>query len=828
MRGDTLRGLLRLRQIFFCLFTMWGLASLSGMEVAPDLRKIDPFAIVSEEPAIVAAQTRAAGVRGRQPLPLPVFVHLRSGNPVFPGKIRSLGGEASKVHARLYTGAIPRDAARYISRWPEVSYIEADRLARPLLDVSGPAVLTDVVHQGTPDWPPPFNTAGVTGAGVFVGVVDSGLSGAHLDFHATGQGTPLRVLHTYVSPQLPVSRSDPLADEDGHGTHVTGIAAGNGVSSSGTYTGMAPDADILFGKTSFFTSLTFAGNNSTAVAVNISLGTVMGPHDGTSGFESGIDSLAAGPPGSRRIVAVSAGNELDNDEHFQVTLPPFGSTTATVIFAGLSSTSVEVWADGDDRYNVTATMGTESVFVLSGSSGSSAQGGISVSNGVSQPLNGATLISVFFLPVSSGDRASIRLQRTRNGGTGKVDAYVDSFDGSFTTAVGAGTITEPANGENVIAVGSYNTKIGGGSGPVGDISTFSSLGPTRDGRIKPDLSAPGSLVYSARSFEATFAPIEIAANDNYVIMQGTSMAAPHVTGIATLVWESNPGLTGAQVRERLLRTADPPPDGSSVPNTTWGRGTVNALRAVTETVAGISGPLKGLPNQALALRADEASSGPFGNPVAFAWAAPGATVAPPAGPSTTFTASAPGDYTVTLTATPGSAPSNIATATIHVNNLPVAVIDGPASDNTGLPVTFSGSGSSDPDGQGLTFRWVLVTRPAGSGASLPAINVPEVTFTPDIGGTYEIGLRVNDGLDDSSLAVKTYSALGGSASGSGGGGGGGCAIGIRTSDHVRASSLASLLMILFPFLVLRFRTTGYRLRHVRRRATAKRNKGCVS
>ncbi|MGB3097432.1 MAG: S8 family serine peptidase [Candidatus Deferrimicrobiaceae bacterium] len=807
---------MRLRKISLCLFAMWGVASLSGMEVAPDLRKIDPLALVSEEPAIVAAQTRVAGVRERKPLP--VFVHLRSGNQVFPGKIRSLGGEAVKVHARLYTGAIPRDAARYVSLWPEVAYIEADRLAYPMLDFSGPAISADTVHTGSLAWPSPFDN-GVTGAGVFVGVVDSGLSGAHPDFHTAGQETPLRVPHTYVSPQLPVSQSDPLADEDGHGTHVTGIAAGNGFASSGTYTGMAPDADILVGKTSFFVSdivtavsdlLTFAGN--TPVAVNLSLGSPMGPHDGTSGFESGIDFLAAGPAGSKRIVAVSAGNERDKDEHFQATLPPFGVTTATVIFAGLLSTSVEIWADGDDRYTVTATMGSETVSVPSGSSGSSAGGGITVSNSVSQPPNGATLISVFFLPVSSGGTASIQLQRTRNGGSGKVDAYINNVDGTFgtSTSTETGTITEPANGSNVLAVGSFNTKIGGGAGPVGDISDFSSLGLTRDGRIKPDLTAPGSLIYSARSLEASFAPIEIAPNDNYVILQGTSMAAPHVTGIAALVWQTNPALTGTQMRERLRRTADPPTDGSQTPNNTWGTGKVNALQAVTESVASINAPASSLPGTPVSLTSEN-SSGPFGAPITnYQWAAPGASVSPPNLDNATFQANAPDDYTVSLTITAGGVTSLPASKIIHVNTLPVAVIDGPASDNTGLPVTFTGSGSSDPDGQGLAFRWVLVTRPATSSATLLPAGADNATMTADVVGLYEIGLRVDDGLDNSALVTKSYTALSGSVSGSSNGGGGGCVIGIRNSEEDGASSLAALLLLLGPLGLLAARRREYR------------------
>ena len=808
---------MRRRQILVCLFIMWAVASLSGMEVAPDLRKIDPLALVSEEPAIVAAQTRVAGVRGRQPLPLPVFVHLRSGNRVFPGKIRSLGGDAVRVHARLYTGAIPRDAARYISLWPEVAYIEADRLTRPLLDVSGPVVLADVVHPpGLPGWPPPFNTDGVTGAGVFVGVVDSGLSGAHLDFHTAGQGTPLRVPHTYVSPQLPVSQSDPLTDEEGHGTHVTGIAAGNGFSSSGTYTGMAPDADILVGKTSFFTSdiviavdnlMTFAGN--TPVAVNLSLGAPMGPHDGTSAFESGIDSLAAGPPGSRRIVAVSAGNERDKDEHFQATLPPFGLTTAPVTFAGLSSTTAEFWADGDDRYTVTATMGTETVTVPSGLSGSSAGGGITVRNAVSQPPNGATLISVFFLPVLSGDTASIQLQRTRNGGSGKVDAYIDRIDGAFSTSTETGTITEPANADAVIAVGAFNTKIGGGAGLVGDISDFSSLGPTRDGRIKPDLTAPGSLIYSARSLEASFDPIEIAPNDNYVILQGTSMSTPHVTGIAALVWQTNPALTGSQMRDRLRRTADPPTDGSQAPNNTWGTGKVNALRAVTESVASITAPKTATPGSLVALTSEN-SSGPFGAPITnYQWSAPGASVSPPNLDNATFQANAPDDYTVSLTITAGGVTSLPASKIIHVNTVPTAVISGPASDNTGLPVTFTGSGSSAQDvGQALTYRWVLVSRPADSSATLLPAGADNATMTADFEGLYEVGLRVDDGLDDSALVTTLFTAL--AVSGSGGGGGGGCAIGSRNSEDDGAASLAALLLLLGPLGMLAARRRGFR------------------
>jgi subtilisin family serine protease len=818
--------MMRRRKYPLFFFVLWGIVSLSGMEVAPDLAKIDPLALATDLPAIVAHQGKIMGAPGRQPAALPVFVHLQSGNRVLPGKIRSLGGEAEAVHDRLYTGSIPRDAARYISRWPEVSYIEAGRLATPLLDFSGPAISADAVHQGMPSWPSPFDVDGVTGAGTFVAVVDTGLSGAHLDFHTGAGESPLRVPHTYASPQLPPSQSDPLTDEDGHGTHVTGVAAGNGFSSSGTFTGIAPEADILFGKSSFFTTdianavsdlLAFAGN--TPVAVNLSLGAVMGPHDGTSGFESGIDSLAAGPAGSSRIIVASAGNERDNREHFQATLPPFGLTTATVTFVDLSSTQVEIWADGDDKYTVTAAVGTETVTVDSGSSGSSGGGRITVSNAVSLPPNGATFISVFFLPVTSGGTATIQLRRTRNGGTGTVDAYLDGFDGSFSADAENGTITEPANGENVVAVGSYNTKTFGGNPSSEGISSFSSLGPTRDGRIKPDLAAPGSVLYSARSSEASYSPSEIVtANDNYVIKQGTSMSAPHVTGTAALVWQTNPALTGIQMRERLRKTVDPPTDASLPPNNTWGTGKVNALQAVTWSVASITAPATSSPGVSVSLTSEN-SSGAFGNPLTtYSWvltppAGSGASLSTPSSASASFTPDIPGDYRVDLSVSqtdPSGTPAGNVAAFVHVNNVPFASIVGPASDNVGIPVTFTGTGSSDPDGEPLTFRWVLVARPDGSFRTLFPTNTDNATLIPDVPGTYEVGLRVDDGLDNSALVTRAFTANPGTAPpSSNGGSGGGCSIGYGKGEEDTQSALAALFLLLSPLGILSARKRGY-------------------
>jgi subtilisin family serine protease len=811
---------------FLLLFLLvLGTVSLSGVSLDPDDRKIEPLARTTDAPSLAAVQSRISGAAARPGGTAPFFVVLNADDPSFPQRIGYLGGDARRISPRLFAARVSRDATRYISRWPQVAYIESAKRARPLLDLSRIAVSADNVHAGT-GLPPPF-TSGLTGAGMYVGAVDTGISGTHPDFRTAGAGSPLRIAHTYASSELPsLGFSDnALIDEDGHGTHVSGISAGNGSSSSGKYVGMAPGAQILFGKTSFFTDdvivalsdlLAYAGN--TPVAINLSLGLMTGPHDGTSGFESAVDSLAAGAAGSKRVVTVAAGNERTENEHYQVVFPPFGSATANVVFDPFAdSAAVDLWADGSDRYTVTAKMtngGTTvaTVTVPSGSSASTTNGWISVDNRTSDPPNGATNISVAFLP-QAGTTGSIQLTRTRNGGTGKVDGYVESTDGSFSGSTTAGTLSEPACAPSALAVASYNTKTSGGiSIPSQPSSSFSSQGPTRDGRLKPDLSAPGSNIDSALSTQSTREPLP-SPYDNYTRLEGTSMAAPHAAGIAALVWESNPSLTGAQVRERLRKTANPPSDGPAAPNATWGYGKVNAFNAVARSVASVTAPATSLPGSAVSLTSEN-SSGAFGNLLSYSWslarpAGSGASLSSTTSASTGFTPDIVGNYTISLVASqavPVGTPSGTDNKTIRVNTLPTAAISGPASsDSTSAPATFSGTGSLDPDGKSLIYRWIMVARPEGSAATLPTSNTTAVTFTPDVSGTYTVGLRVDDGLDNSVLAIHDYAVAVPAPASSGGGGG--CSVAPFPDGDNPIHTTANLLLFSLPFVSIAARRT---------------------
>jgi hypothetical protein len=483
---------------------------------------------------------------------------------------------------------------------------------------------------------------------------------------------------------------------------------------------------------------------------------------------------------------------------------------------------VDIWAYGAtkdpdpakrteyDEYTVSVTFPGDGVSVLSGRSLTSPGGMITVSNRVDTNVpNGATHIAISLAQSLAGQGGTIRFDRTRNGGTGVVDGYVEFGDGGVTYGDGyfpvpelSGNIIEPANGDNVVAVGSFKTKSFGGSAVPQAISSFSSFGPTRDGRLKPDVAAPGEYLYSTRSLDAPASNYAGIVNNDYAIDRGTSMATPHATGVAALAWQSNPSLTGAQMRERLRRTANLPTDGSTPPNITWGYGKLNALRAVERTVASISAPARATPGAPISLTSENSSAG-FGAAISgYIWSAPGASLTSPNQSGTTFTAATPGIYTVTLTATAGGSQENDSRKII-VNTPPAAGFTVPAADSAGQAVTFR-STSSDADGQTLAYRWVLVSRPAGSAASITAANVDNAVFTPDAQGTYEIGLRADDGLDNSALVVHSYTTLNSTVASSSSGGG--CLSITRSGGEMPSgTSLFSIGILLLPACALGLR-----------------------
>ncbi|RLT36576.1 MAG: hypothetical protein DWI57_14640 [Chloroflexi bacterium] len=135
---------------------------------------------------------------------------------------------------------------------------------------------------------------------------------------------------------------------------------------------------------------------------------------------------------------------------------------------------------------------------------------------------------------------------------------------------GANTVGSPGAAEKPIAVGASTDSDG--------IANFSSRGPTVDGRVKPDISAPGTKIIAAR---ATGTAMGTPLDDNYTSAQGTSMATPHVAGLCALILKANPRLTPAEVK-RILRDTS---INLNLDANSQGQGRVDALAAVTAAAA---------------------------------------------------------------------------------------------------------------------------------------------------------------------------------------------------------------------------------------------------
>ena len=172
-------------------------------------------------------------------------------------------------------------------------------------------------------------------------------------------------------------------------------------------------------------------------------------------------------------------------------------------------------------------------------------------------------------------------------------------------------VQSPACSETAIAVAAYYSEylnpLGNEGG--GTLANFSTYGPTLDGRLKPEIAAPGVSVESSissftdASFNLTEEVEFNGINYPFAKLSGTSMSGPAVAGIVALMLEANPELSVVEVREALKLTAREDDHTGEIPtegSTVWGWGKVNAVRAVQE-VLGING-VEGAPVDATSAR----------------------------------------------------------------------------------------------------------------------------------------------------------------------------------------------------------------------------------
>lgn len=386
-----------------------------------------------------------------------------------------------------------------------------------------------------------------------------------------------------------------------HGTYVAGIAAGDAVPRD-AYRGIAPEADLILvtyrndvpvgGSAYVLDAIDYIRRRARAsgrpVVINLSQGDNLGGHDGTSLLERAIDHVVEE---GRVLVVVSAGNERGGpaSHHARGKVErgrelALSFTLATGPGRFVDGDTIELWYSGCDRFAVTlqAPGGKRSDFVESDGRGAV----------IEFPAgNRARVCSQTSHPTNGANRVRITLERSEAWGTGPwqlilrgdrvehgdFDAWADRPNAvtviDFRSHLSdASTITLPGNSRRAITVGGFISRpsLCGNAGEVrGAFAPGSSVGPTRDGRIKPDLTAPSTLVTAPRVCKDGCPPC-------YDLMSGTSMAAPHVTGVVALLWSLWPGLAAGQIRDALLSTARADAFTGVTPNTNWGHGKLDA------------------------------------------------------------------------------------------------------------------------------------------------------------------------------------------------------------------------------------------------------------
>ncbi|WP_193104890.1 S8 family serine peptidase [Brachybacterium sp. FME24] len=547
------------------------------------------------------------------------------GEPVLRGGTRATNSSAQDaVSTRAEAASIPLTVEEsFVQGWNGMSVEMDDTDVAKLRDVQGVSAVYPVLEVSAPvpsDSAPEdvYGNAmtgvdqvqevdGLTGEGVTVAVIDSGIDYNNPDLGGSGVDDETadfpndRVVggYDYVGDDYDSSNGVPVAPDDypddcgGHGTHVAGI-----VGADGEVTGVAPEADFLayriFGcdgtsSTDVILEAMEQAQTDGADIVNMSLGaSFMTWQDYPTAQLT--DALTA----NGVTVVISAGNE-GTAGTFSSGAPGVASDAITV--ASVDNTHLRTpyaTAADEERAYSAATGGPaaptsgELALIPAGAPGSEAgqacdPAAVAPASGAGEALLVERGVCSFHEKALAGQLAGYDAVILYNNSPGAVNPSVEG-DPAITVPVvmigqadGAALQEALAAGEVTWTWQQGTTVVENATG--GLVSDFSSYGLTAELALKPDVAAPGGSIWST-------VPLEQGGHGS---KSGTSMAAPHVAGAAALLLESDSTLEPHDVKSAMMNTADPltwslmPDQGYLEPVHRQGAGLLDMVEATHST-----------------------------------------------------------------------------------------------------------------------------------------------------------------------------------------------------------------------------------------------------
>lgn len=574
-----------------------------------------------------------------------------------PEDLAAAGAEVRTQMGDIWTIFAPLNQFVYLAQLDGVAFIELEKkMGLESMETARARTFVDEVHMGV-DLP-----EGYDGHGVLLGVFDSGYDYQHPAFfdvdgnlrvkrvwqYKDDSGAPPANFDYGTEYDTPESIEALQSDrnEGSHGMHVANIAAG----SSRLQYGVAPGADLALVSDGYLEGYNMrdsvdiwnghlmdgakyisdlALETGQPAVVNMSVGTLLGTQDGTSLVDQAMANISSERNGI--ILVTSAGNSSRYNTHVDYTLTSDVDSARALVYTeggrpmfltaisepggkvGLrmmivDSSEREPFAFTDLFYSDKDTT-INGLIVIENDTLD-----YTVVSYTSYPTNGkpAVFISYYHeedFPYMIG--TSIRGAQGSPfhfWNVGRMQGYPLWPSQGWTPGNNRYSIGEPATSPGVISVGAYTstkiyTNLAGetqeADGVLGRIAPFSSLGPTADDRIKPDITAPGNTICSAVSRADTvimgsrserLCDFLVSENDTfyYASYEGTSMSGPVCAGVVALMLQANPQLNQEQARDILRQTANTEgigeqidPDEGSI---TWGWGKVDAHAAVTEAL----------------------------------------------------------------------------------------------------------------------------------------------------------------------------------------------------------------------------------------------------